>query len=617
LLATVWPAGAQELSALLQRGPVPYLQGPAVRLISGPLTAGDDADVAWGDYDGDGRPDVIVGSGYGDLLLYRGEGSGFAPPAVLLAAMLSFARDQARRGQVSPELADLNGDGVLDLVLGAGPDVYFYSRKGGLQPGRALLVGEDRTLGQALASRHLAPCVVDFDGDGDADLLLGAAEGQIWWVECLQAETLRFAEPTLLAAGGEPLKVGPRARVAAGDWDRDGRYDLIIGDATGRLVWARGRPQGLGAPQPLFPGLPPALPGETLTHLSPRLADLDGDGYPELLLGSRSGLVATYEYTETGPRFMGYLQAREVPLDVGRYAAPAMADLDGDGQRDLVVGAEDGLVRLYRGRADGFYEAAQPLRTPAGPILCQADDQGRRFSWPRLADLNGDGVLDLAVGGASGLIELWLNQGVWRPLGPVKVGGESIRARGLSALCLVDHDGDGDLDLFVGDMPLPGTDLAPAQPPTPRYVLPTGGLSYYENQSPKGPGLPVFLKGVRLSVYLGRQGRDQQEAPLDAAVLGPYYLEPLAVQRGLWTYLLGTRVGYYVIPALRGREYYPQPTLDVPPGTIPPPLFPPLYSCTTVPLAGGQPGLLGGLGEYGFVCLYPPDEVPQLRGTQP
>lgn len=606
-------ASAQEFGLLLSEGPITYLHGPALRQVQGNLTAGDFADIAVGDYDADGHPDILAGSAYGDLLFYRRHEALFDKPVLMLSSDLSFTTSRQRRLQVSPDLADFDGDGVLDLLLGAGPDIYLYSRKGGLQPGKLLRAKDDRSLGQIVGSAHVAPCAVDFDGDGDTDLLLGDDEGRVWWVECLQQNPLQLAEPVLLAAGGKPIQVGPRARVCAGDWDGDGRYDLIIGDTLGHLYFCRGRSEGLAAPVAMLPGPPAAQQGELLTSLCPRLLDLDGDGQSELLLGCRSGFVATYCHGENGPVFSGYLQAREAPIDVGRCAAPTATDWNGDGITDILVGAEDGLIRLYLGRRDGLYECGQTVVTSSGPILPQPGPRPYRYSWPRLVDLNGDGVDDLVLGGASGTVEMYLNQGGFRSAGAMRIGGENIRVRNNSAICLADYDGDGDVDLFLGDMAPPDQPLTDPSYTGPRFVLPAGGLAYYENECPKGRGMPVFLKGVRLAAYFGKRGRAVEEDALDASVLGLQYIEPLFLVGDRWDFLLGTRAGYYIFPTPKGRDMYPTPTLETGQG-LPNPLFPALYSCTAASLNGAGKGLLCGLADYGFVCYFSPDQVPQIGG---
>lgn len=613
LLITHALAHAEDFGSLLRSGPIPYLHGPALRVVRGNLTAGDGADIAWADYDGDGRCDLLAGSAYGDLISYRRADADFEPPALMLTSTIPQGRHQPRRCQASPEVADLDGDGRADLLLALGAELFFYRRTAtDVAPGVPVEVATSQSVAGMIGSSHLAPCVADLDADGDADLALGDEEGRAWCVEHLPGPGLRWAAPRPLLAAGAAIQVGPRARLCSADWDADGRLDLLLGDANGLLWWARGSPTGFMALAPLTAGPLQAAAGETLTDLCPRLGDIEGDGVTELLLGCGSGFVAVCARTAHGLQFSGYLQARDVPLDVGRYAAPTATDWDGDGVLDIVAGAQDGLLRLFLGRPDGRYDGGQVVTANGEPLLAAAGAGRERFSWPRFADLNGDQVTDLLVGGASGRVELYLNQGGLRPGGDIRIGGVPIAAKGISAFCLADYDADGDLDLFLGDLALPDRLLAGAVPLLPRYVLPAGGVTYYENEAPKGGGLPVFRKGVRVTLYFGSTDRSRDDAALDAAVLSPYYLEPLYTTEGAWTLLVGTQLGYYLFPSLRTQGYYPAPVLPTRGGQPPAPHFPPIYACAAVDPTGRGKGLLCGLAEYGFVCYYAPDQVPEL-----
>jgi hypothetical protein len=90
---------------------------------------------------------------------------------------------------------------------------------------------------------------------------------------------------------------------------------------------------------------------------SPAVEDLDGDGKKDLLSGDTNGQLLLYLNTgsDEAPSFSGFslVQAAGVPIDLPGVprSRPFVCDWTGDGLPDILIGAGDGLVRLYRGRA--------------------------------------------------------------------------------------------------------------------------------------------------------------------------------------------------------------------------------------------------------------------------
>ena len=140
--------------------------------------------------------------------------------------------------------------------------------------------------------------------------------------------------------------------------------------------------------------------------------DWDGDGRLDLLLGNVLGEV--HLLPGAGGKTPAFGAARRLeaegrPLKVNGDAAPAAADWDGDGRLDLVVGAEDGSIVWYRNvGASGQpkLEAARPL-IPKSPCGWKGDDNRRPGEWglrvkPCLVDWDGDGRLDILLGDRCG-----------------------------------------------------------------------------------------------------------------------------------------------------------------------------------------------------------------------
>jgi len=410
--------------------------------------------------------------------------------------------DGGQLGTALASIPDQDGDGVEDLLLGSPGIGAAWVVRGPVtgtvqlpQQAIARLWGADGS-GQAGAAVARAG---DTDGDGVDELLIGAwlAEGGAGAVSLLQGPVqadLQLTDAPWRVVGASPGDRLGYSLCAAGDPDGDGFDDLLIG-ATG---WSSG-PEWTGAAWLLRggPDGPQALDEGTLifgTHerdfAGSAVAgpgDVDGDGLDDIAVGARGedsgGGAFLFLDAIDSPRGLdgaeGQLRGEE-SYDYAGWSIAGPGDVDGDGYRDLLVGAygvEDWMdaageayLLLGRGReawvsvqslaeADASYEGERPQ-----------DHAGWAVAGP--GDVDGDGRPDLLVaapGGDlgeddSGTVYLILEPGAGGQdldEAALRLHGEAGDAAGGALAPSGDHDGDGLPDLLLG-LPEHGDDQAGA-----------------------------------------------------------------------------------------------------------------------------------------------------------
>jgi len=197
---------------------------------------------------------------------------------------------------------DLNGDGILDVITGEyspGNILFFAGARGALRkklvvPERIDKTNDDFTMATSYP--------VDWDGDGDFDLVVGSVKGKVF-VNLNEGTCteFRFGERVPVLAVGKPLKVIQKSDPIPVDWDGDGILDLLVGDeATGVTFFKGARDRTFAPGISVFTGEP--IPGQLafeellawwqnqskIPGYRARLAvsDWNEDGKPDLLIGN-------------------------------------------------------------------------------------------------------------------------------------------------------------------------------------------------------------------------------------------------------------------------------------------------------------------------------------------
>ncbi|MBK8097006.1 MAG: VCBS repeat-containing protein [Planctomycetes bacterium] len=403
---------------------------------------GNRTQIATSDVDGDGDPDLVGASvdtaGLPQTLAVLGNQGNFQFVAVPGAGGNTTVRGFA--------LADVDGDGDPDAAaVGATGEVLLLTNTGGTFAAAAIANGP---------MQHVL--AADFDGDGDADVLAQAADGA---VDLLRQESGGFVASSVTPGGASTTD-----RPVGGDWNGDGVADAAIA-IDGQLLALRNDGQGGFTTESILAGR------------MPQAVDIDGDGRDDLLSQYGSGLSLALGHADRMAIDNAFADLRYAALaDVG--TTQDASDLDRDGRIDWIK-TLDGTVVIHRNLAPMQWSSVRLPTAYGYPAVRAADvdgdgdddlivvdastglhvlrhDPGFAFvSVPQagvavsdlagIGDFDGNGRADVLVTAADGSLQLLRSQpgGVFAP--PTFV------ATGASRPAISDWDGDGDLDLIVGN----------------------------------------------------------------------------------------------------------------------------------------------------------------------
>ncbi|MEZ6057258.1 MAG: VCBS repeat-containing protein [Planctomycetaceae bacterium] len=267
--------------------------------------------------------------------------------------------------------------------------------------------------------------------------------------------TMSFERPHQLQAAGEPIDLGSHVATRCVDWNADGQLDLIAAAGDGKLWLFRHvdpkQPTTFAKQEPIVAGgrdrWGNSYTGATLAHVI-------GSTLPDLVVAHSANQISIHENIGTlrRPRFQE--KSLDLTVQQGCQGRFDIADWDGDGLPDLITGSFGGAVVWYRNQG----QSKQPKFTEGQSFH---DISIAYNSHPRIVDFNQDGRLDLLLGVNWGSVSLFLNDGTAKAphlAGGVQMhwshDGSNLSLRELNGDDttpeLVDLDQDGVLDLVSG-----------------------------------------------------------------------------------------------------------------------------------------------------------------------
>jgi uncharacterized protein (DUF2141 family) len=315
----------------------------------------------------------------------------------------------------APALSDVDGDGDLDLVSGehGGTFVYWENTGTTTSPSFVQLTGGNNPLdGFSVGAYGSAPVFADLDGDADFDLVAGEEYGMFVYWENMGAPG--FVQRTGNANPLDGFDMGFNATPVFADVDFDGDFDLVSGEYNGTLRLLENTTPISNPSFVEITGAENPLDGFSTTggYAAPVHADLDGDGDFDLVSGDGpSGGVFLY-FENTGCAASPVFAERTgafTPLDglaIGSYTTPTLVDFDGDGDIDLASGEDAGSFFYFENTGSALIPAFVQREGLANPLFALSAGLS---STPTLADFDGDGDLDLVSRESTGTLLYYRN----------------------------------------------------------------------------------------------------------------------------------------------------------------------------------------------------------------
>ncbi|MFZ5972532.1 MAG: FG-GAP-like repeat-containing protein [Bacteroidota bacterium] len=445
------------------------------------------------DYQSDGDLDLVVGEQLGYVHLVLNEGTATEPRFTYVEYENNPFRDIVLGDTYGkPAFTDFDGDGDDDFFIGTGSggQIRYFANDNGtfveqLQPWGTPgeLTGNPMRKVGYFPPGFATVTPVDLNNDGHIDIVL-SSEGDVPRVFRNDGTGNLFAHTT----AGELLPGNPIGDFANFvDWDRDGDLDLITSVYTYdfpssssyvRIKYYRNEAGNFAEQSGMWnehtkTGNPfNQYTDNYLLRLAIHVADLNGDGHPDLIAGTAPGTFGTRVghraidyYKNTGN---GHVEKREYLTNpmygylTGSQAAPSFGDLDGDGDLDVIVGSNNpgmegwiDYIENENGQYIWHQEEGEFSNNPFSPVNLNGLDIGRDVT-PTFVDADRDGDADVLASSSDPSARLSYFKNTSGSFDHVPFAASPFKDLDLyddledTRADFGDLDGDGDVDLVIG-----------------------------------------------------------------------------------------------------------------------------------------------------------------------
>ena len=353
-------------------------------------------------------------------------------------------------GNTTPNIADFDGDGDLDIICGEFVDRFTYFENTGSRENPTYATGRFLENASGILEMDLEmmrPVALDWNNDNKIDLVVGDEDGRVVFIEntgTVKDNMPIFMSPIYIQQKSQNLKFGALVTPFSVDWDDDGDEDLICGNSAGYIGFIENLD---GSENPDFK----------------EPVYLEADGEIIRIMAGESGSIQGPAERKWG------------------YTTLTVADWDGDGLKDIVLNSIFGKVEWYR----NIGTKTAPKLTKMGGVKVAWDKSGipkPKWNWwnpekdelatqwrttPYAIDWNKDGLMDLVMLDHEGYLafferfkkrgRLYLKPGqrIFKNADG-SIGNDLLRltereagGSGRRKIEFTDWDGDGDLDLLA------------------------------------------------------------------------------------------------------------------------------------------------------------------------